>query len=425
MGQSDYVSKTPGRNNNPMNKKKIISADGVASTAFHSHFLFLLRHGAVWFWGNFFAASLLILLFWLEGDADIALALVWYVVLISLSIVRWSFGQRFLPGQISLPSQAELHAFAQRHLLYSTLISALWGVSGLILFSPQALIQAAHVLLLGSAVVAAMPVLTLSRIALYVQVGTILLPITVNLLLHDEPYQWLLALTILLLGTLLGMVARFVNQLLDDLNAAKLQMQEQAHTDPVTQIPNRRFFDQIFKSEWRRAARDSKSLSLLMVDVDYFKRYNDNHGHHAGDQCLQIIAQCIRASARRPADVVARHGGEEFVVLLPNTSLGDAAGLAEGLRKNIEAQRIPHTDNSIPRIVTVSIGVAACVPVVSGSKPMGDNAVTYPAMLLKAADRALYRAKRNGRNQVAKDVCGQSAVAVPVHQDTTIMTHAM
>lgn len=408
-----------------MDKKKIIPTGSMTPTALHSQFTFLSRHGAVWFWGNFFAASLFALLFWSEKESDTILLLIWYGALTILSVIRWTFGKRFLPAQTSMPSQEELHAFAQRHLLYSTLISALWGISGFLLFSQQTLVQATHVLLLVSAVLAAMPVLTLTRIALYVQIGTILLPITLNLLLHSEPTQQLLALATILLAILLGVAARFVNQLLDDLNTAKLQMQEQAHTDPVTQIPNRRFFDSVFKTEWRRAAREGKTLSLLMIDVDNFKRYNDHHGHHAGDQCLQIIAQSIRASARRAADVVARHGGEEFVILLPDTALEDAAKLAERLRKNIEEQRIPHSDTEIPRIITVSIGVATCTPTVPGNTPVDvANAVTYPAMLLKAADRALYRAKRNGRNQIAKDICGQTTISPPLHQDTPAITHA-
>lgn len=394
-------------------------------TAFHSHFTFLSRHGGVWFWGNFFAASLFALLLWVNGDENFILLGGWYGTLTIVSILRWSFGQRFLPGQTSMPSQEELHAFAQRQLSYSTLISVLWGVSGIVLFSQQTLVQATHVLLLAAAVIAALPVLTLSRLALYVQIGTILLPVSLNLLLQNQPSQQILALVALLLGVLLGMAARFVNQLLDDLNTAKLHMQEQAHTDPVTQIPNRRFFDDIFKTEWRRAAREGKTLALLMIDVDHFKRYNDRHGHHAGDQCLQIIAQCIRASARRAADVVARHGGEEFAILLPDTSLEDAATLAERLRKNVEEQRIPHSDGGIPRIVTISIGVAACAPSTLGNlSPAEDHAVTYPAMLLKAADRALYRAKRNGRNQIAKDMCGQNTVLLPVPQTAPVTTHA-
>jgi diguanylate cyclase (GGDEF)-like protein len=335
--------------------------------------------------------------------------------------MRWLFGQHFLPSQHYSPE--ELQAFGQRYLIYSTLISALWGVSGFILFSQETLIQAVHVLLLSGAVVAAMPVLALSSFALYVQIGAILLPITLNLLLLGGASQQSLAMATTLLGILLAMASRSITSLLNDLHAVQIQVQEQAHTDPVTQIANRRFFDSIFKTEWRRAARERKTLSLLMIDVDHFKRYNDRHGHQAGDQCLQIIAQCIKAVARRASDVVARHGGEEFVILLPDTSLEDAFMLAERVRKGVEEQRIPHSDGAIPRIVTISIGVSSCTPSTPHDpKALNEASVLYPAMLLNAADRALYRAKRNGRNQVAKEGCGEGIIKLSVPPSAT--THA-
>ena len=407
-----------------MNKKNTSTLPDVSPLMLHGQIAFLSRHGAIWFWGNFFAASLFALLRWVQGDENVLLLLVWYAALVVLGVMRWVFGQQFIPAQPFSHTPDELNTFAQRYLFYSTLISALWGASGFVLFSTQPLIQAVHVLLLTAAVIAAMPVLVLSRLALYGQIGIILVPISLNLLLLNQPAYQSLAGATVLLGTLLGMASRFVTHLLDDLYTAKLQMQEQAHTDPVTQIHNRRFFDAIFKTEWRRAARDSKSLALLMIDVDYFKRYNDKHGHHAGDQCLQIIAQGIKAVARRASDVVARHGGEEFVVLLPDTCLEDAFKLAERLRKNVEEQRIPHADGAIPRIVTVSIGVAACTPsTILDAQQGAENAVLYPAMLLNSADRALYRAKRNGRNQVEKENCGEVSLPVPL-PNTSVVTHA-
>jgi diguanylate cyclase (GGDEF)-like protein len=268
-----------------------------------------------------------------------------------------------------------------------------------------------------------MPVLALSSLGLYLQIGVILSPITINLLWAGSLEQQALAAATLLLGALLAMTSRFVTHLLSDLRQAQLQMQEQAHTDPVTQIANRRFFDVIFKTEWRRAARDGNTLALLMVDVDHFKRYNDKHGHHEGDKCLQRIAQSMKTVTRRASDVVARHGGEEFAILLPNTGLEDAAKLAETLRKNVEELRIPHADGALPRIVTVSIGVACCAPSHIGEPQEPSAAVVYPAMLLNSADRALYRAKRNGRNQVAKEQCGQSMLVLPV-VSPLVATHA-
>ncbi len=394
-----------------MNKKKINSL--TSPMILQGQITFLSRHGSTWFWGNVLAASLFILLRWVESDDSLPLLLVWYGAIIAMNVTRWLFGQGFLPSQHY--SGEELSEFGQRYLIYSTLISALWGVSGIILFSPTSLTQAVHVLLLAGAIVAAMPVLALSSFALYVQIGAILLPITLNMLLLGETAQQSLALATLLLGVLLAMASRSITSLLNDLHAVQIQVQEQAHTDPVTQISNRRYFDSTFKTEWRRAARESKPLSLLMIDVDHFKRYNDKHGHQAGDQCLQIIAQCIKAVARRASDVVARYGGEEFAILLPDTSPDDAALLAERVRKSVEDQRIPHSDGAIPRIVTISIGVSSCTPnPPHDSHPPNEADVIYPAMLLNAADRALYRAKRNGRNQIARENCGDSVLKLPV-----------
>ncbi|QTR50767.1 GGDEF domain-containing protein [Candidatus Thiothrix anitrata] len=384
---------------------------------------FLLRHGALWFWGNFLAASLFVLLSWAKDDRSLLLVLLWYVAIVALGGWRWSVGQHFAPALNHVHTPEIVSTFGQQYLIYSTVLSALWGVSGVILFSSQMLVQATHVLLLVAAVIAAMPVLALSPLGLYLQIGVILSPITINLLWAGSLEQQALAVATLLLGALLAMTSRFVTHLLSDLRQAQLQMQEQAHTDPVTQIANRRFFDVIFKTEWRRAARDGNTLALLMVDVDYFKRYNDKHGHHEGDKCLQRIAQSMKTVTRRASDVVARHGGEEFAILLPNTGLEDAAKLAETLRKNVEELRIPHADGALPRIVTVSIGVACCAPSHIGESQEMGATVVYPAMLLNSADRALYRAKRNGRNQVAKEQCGQSMLVLPVVAPL-VTTHA-
>lgn len=407
-----------------MNKKKASSPLHSSPLILQGQISFLSRHGSIWFWGNLLAASLFILLRWVENDENMVLLLVWFAAIMTINVMRWLFGQRFLPSQHYSPE--ELQEFGQRYLIYSTLVSALWGVSGFILFSQDILIQAVHAVLLAGAVVAAMPVLALSSFALYVQIGTILLPISLNLLLWGGAPQQSLAMATTLLGVLLAMASRSITNLLNDLHAVQIQMQEQAHTDPVTQISNRRFFDNIFKTEWRRAARDGKTLSLLMIDVDHFKRYNDRHGHHAGDQCLQIIAQCIKAVARRASDVVARHGGEEFVILLPDTRLEDAAMLAERVRKSVEEQRVPHSDGAIPRIVTVSIGVSSCTPnTPRHNQTLEEASALYPAMLLNAADRALYRAKRNGRNQVAKEHCGEGVIklSAPPAVPATV-THA-
>jgi diguanylate cyclase (GGDEF)-like protein len=162
-----------------------------------------------------------------------------------------------------------------------------------------------------------------------------------------------------------------------------------AFTDALTSIANRRSFDARFAAEWSRTMRDGVPLCVLMIDLDYFKSYNDGYGHQAGDVCLQRIAPALVACTKRPTDFVARYGGEEFVVLLPGTSAEGAASMAEAMRAAVATMKIPH-DGSTLGYMTLSVGVAGEIPV-AGASPDG---------LLRAADDALYRAKLGGRNRV-------------------------
>lgn len=159
--------------------------------------------------------------------------------------------------------------------------------------------------------------------------------------------------------------------------------------DGLTGIANRRRFDDALENEWRRARRDGTPLALLMIDVDFFKRYNDHYGHLAGDDCLRRVAGALREGVKRPADLVARYGGEEFAVLLGNTDGAGAAVVAERLRQIVELLAIPHARNEVADCVTVSLGSGA-------ARPRGADT---PATLVAAADAALYEAKRAGRNR--------------------------
>jgi diguanylate cyclase (GGDEF)-like protein len=161
--------------------------------------------------------------------------------------------------------------------------------------------------------------------------------------------------------------------------------------DPLTQLANRREFDRRMNLEWGRATRDEKPVALIMVDIDCFKNYNDHYGHPAGDSCLQQIAATLRDIPKRSSDLVARLGGEEFIVLLPNTTLEDAGQLAERMRAAVEALKIAHSHSPVSFYVTATFGVAATVP---APRALG-------ADLLAQADAALYRAKTQGRNRVA------------------------
>jgi len=167
-------------------------------------------------------------------------------------------------------------------------------------------------------------------------------------------------------------------------------LQEMAMQDALTGLPNRRHFDAALAQEFKRAARDNAELSLIMIDLDHFKGYNDCYGHPAGDECLRRVAEAIAGVPQRPADLVARYGGEELVMLLPNTTAAGAATVARLAGEAVRQLGIAHIKNP-GRIVTVSCGVASFAP---GTDPQ------VPIMLVERADQALYRAKLAGRNRV-------------------------
>jgi len=160
--------------------------------------------------------------------------------------------------------------------------------------------------------------------------------------------------------------------------------------DGLTDVANRRFFDEVFKREWQRSLRETSALSLVFIDLDYFKQYNDHYGHLAGDDCLKEVAKAMNNALKRPTDLLARYGGEEFVVLLPNTHGQGAMLIAERLRKAIEALNLEHKDSEACDCVTASLGVVTTSPMIKHQ----------PHDLLDAADQALYQAKDQGRNQV-------------------------
>ena len=163
-----------------------------------------------------------------------------------------------------------------------------------------------------------------------------------------------------------------------------------AINDGLTKIHNRRYFDEILSVEWKRARRERSPLSLIMLDIDYFKKYNDTYGHQAGDETLVKVARAISETMRRPADIVARYGGEEFVVVLPNVPQEDAAKMSEIIRAKIEDLEIEHKLSSINKFLTMSLGIASMVP----------SSDSSPEELLNKADKALYNAKIRGRNCV-------------------------
>ena len=159
--------------------------------------------------------------------------------------------------------------------------------------------------------------------------------------------------------------------------------------DGLTGLANRRRLDEVLDSECRRAQREQTPLSLLMTDVDFFKKYNDTYGHQAGDDCLRRVAATLSTAARRPGDLAARYGGEEFAVVLPNTTAEGASFVAEATRAGVEALQIAHAASAVAPHVTLSLGIGTILP----------GEVLEPEALVQRADAALYAAKHGGRNQ--------------------------
>src|SRR3990172_5856812 len=167
-------------------------------------------------------------------------------------------------------------------------------------------------------------------------------------------------------------------------------LEKLSSVDGLTGIPNRRRFDEFMDLEWRRTSRTKSPLSIIMMDIDYFKRFNDHYGHALGDDCLRQVAHTLSNFIKRTTDLVARYGGEEFICVLPLADLKDAVAIANRIRSNVLALEIPHACSSVSEFVTMSLGVATTIPTLDITQ----------GNIIDAADKALYEAKAAGRNQV-------------------------
>jgi len=181
-----------------------------------------------------------------------------------------------------------------------------------------------------------------------------------------------------------------LNQANEQLNMANLELHRVSTTDGLTGIPNRRVFDELLVREWRRCARLQKPISVVMLDVDYFKKFNDRYGHQAGDECLKTVAKMIAGAVPRASDLAARYGGEEFVLILSETDAEGARAVANRIREQVAELKVANED-SPHQWVTLSCGISTVVP--------GDEILVEK--LVKSADNALYLAKKQGRNSVA------------------------
>lgn len=192
-----------------------------------------------------------------------------------------------------------------------------------------------------------------------------------------------------------GIVGQFKNiterkKAEENLAEANATLERIARVDGLTQVANRRSFDESLQREWKRLARDQKPFSMILCDIDFFKRYNDTYGHQGGDTCLQKVAWALNGAAMRPADLVARYGGEEFAFLLPGTDLEGARIVASRALEAVAELKIEHSASTVSANVSISVGIAC----------MNPHPDINPAELVAAADRALYASKEQGRNRI-------------------------
>ncbi|WP_167568995.1 GGDEF domain-containing protein [Brevibacillus migulae] len=254
----------------------------------------------------------------------------------------------------------------------------------------------------GQPVVEQMRELTIAtgKIHHFFSIGTVLLiPIVVNdcftgvvgldLFFHERSWSsYELAVLSIAASCIGGALERMQQQ--KQLELTNQMLQRLSTLDSLTEVANRRYFDEYFEREWKRAVRNGSPLSLIMLDIDYFKSYNDTYGHQEGDACLIQVAGILRRTVCRATDLVARYGGEEFAIVLPDTDLAGACFVSEQIRANVERFKMGALQSQANKYVTVSIGVASF-------RPQADS---EQSALIRAADRALYQAKAAGRNQV-------------------------
>lgn len=191
-----------------------------------------------------------------------------------------------------------------------------------------------------------------------------------------------------------SLVRALVDERTRELQHANEKLEYLSRIDTLTEIANRRHFNEVFQREWRRSIRETTPLAVLLIDIDFFKRFNDEYGHLRGDECLRAVAQTLASAFKRPCDLVARYGGEEFAVVLPNSG-GEVAKVAERCRAAVEELNITHANSDVADHVTVSIGICSIVP---------SDSMT-PENLLDCADKGLYIAKEQGRNRVIYHSC--------------------
>ena len=342
----------------------------------------LYRHRDAGLWTNAAGGVFMVLILW---PTFRLWTLAWFALFLGAHGSQWMMGRRRKGGTGLLVPVSSLGP----HRLAAALAGGAWGLAGLSLpwldahQVPSVLVLVVVACVISLPRMAAMPDIYLGFAA------SAMTPLALSAIWLPFDQARMVWMVVGLVSAVLWLSARAVEADLMDVVTKRLDLERMAWEDKLTGLANRRRFDAVLAAEWRRAARMKVPLSLILLDVDHFKRFNDTYGHTPGDACLTMVGGVLASTVRRAGDFAARYGGEEFVMLLFHTSRADATLLAERVRQAVRALGVPHS-GSPEGVVTVSMGGATVMPRVDGS----------PQALLDQADEALYQATEQGRDKV-------------------------
>ncbi|RDH82527.1 MAG: hypothetical protein DIZ80_09580 [endosymbiont of Galathealinum brachiosum] len=342
---------------------------------------------------------------------NVVAGLSWWIVFVSITLMRTWNTRRFCKVYKAGTIVNYRHWF-NRFYVFTVMAGIGWGVGGFVVGSYlDSLGQVFIFIVLIGVGAAAIPLLgVVQRVMLSFQIiSTIPYVIYISILLEERGIVLLCMFFLYMVGVVASIRRMDINltqsmklqyensQMVDTLSESNQQLQnanEKLETltleDALTELHNRRYFEMQLEVEWKRESREHKILTLMVIDIDYFKLYNDTYGHAEGDVCLKTVAQVLKSCLHRSTDIIARIGGEEFVVMLPNINTEGASILAKQMQHQLHLAELTHATSPLGENVTVSIGIASVIP--------GENATALS--LFKAADKALYKAKAKGRNQL-------------------------
>ena len=327
----------------------------------------------------------------LAWDVGSLYAGAWYVWLVFAYAWHWWLGRLdFLSANVGI----EL-ARLNRHVMAAAFAGLGWGALAIALPLLSRSGTAAILIIMLMAVIMAMPRLVVFLPIFFAFAAGVYAPLLLVAPFLDFETLHMMLVMLLVVGTTLWASAHEVRKILIDVLLKQVSSELASWEDKLTGIGNRRSFDINLATTWAQASRARVPLSLMMVDVDFFKKFNDTYGHQAGDDCLRQVAVALNSCARRVGDIVTRYGGEEFAVVLFHTSLNEAQNISETMLAAVRKLGIRH-EQSTHDIVTISIGIATIIPTVESDMQQ----------LVEAADKSLYRAKEQGRNRAEWQMLG-------------------